>query len=213
MAREAGRPLISQLRGAHFQWFPELEIGYYPVSVPPWEVYNGDYFAKYEGYASTELGRILTSLRLELVRRHYHGPLLDVGIGSGDFVAARNGTWGFDINPAAVTWLNDRGLFADPYQESFASASFWDSLEHIADFPRILARVREWAFMSLPIFDGPDDVLRSKHYRKDEHCWYFTERGLIGLMARFGWAVAEVSNRETMAGRWAIKSFAFKREG
>jgi len=31
---------------------------------------------------------------------------------------------------------------------------------------------------ALPIFEGLQDVLRSKHFKPGEHVWYFTEPGL-----------------------------------
>ena len=37
-------------------------------------------------------------------------------------------------------------------------------------------------FISLPDIPGPDEVLKSKHYRKDEHYWYFSKEGLIIFM-------------------------------
>jgi hypothetical protein len=54
-------------------------------------------------------------------------------------------------------------------------------------------------------------VLKSKHYRKDEHYWYFSKAGLIIFMDRLGWKLREVSDVETILGREGITSFAFRR--
>jgi hypothetical protein len=87
-------------------FLPELGIGRYPV--PESRPYDEQYFAKYQRLADTETGRALTQSRIELVERHYHGPVLDVGIGAGQFVSSRPGTLGYDVNPAGIAWLNEQ---------------------------------------------------------------------------------------------------------
>jgi hypothetical protein len=71
--------------------------------------YDAEYFARYQQQADTSIGRALTQARVDLVARHYAGPVLDVGIGCGQFVDARPDTTGYDVNPAVVTKLSDRG--------------------------------------------------------------------------------------------------------
>lgn len=194
------------------QWFVEFDIGFYPVPDITL-VYDEAYFAKYVGYAKTARGRLLNRQRVSLVRRHWPGAVVDVGIGCGSFIEAiGDDSKGFDINPAAVRWLIKHNCFRDPYLHGVDAATFWDSIEHIADFPSLLARVRQFVFISVPIFEGSAHVLRSKHYRRDEHYWYFTEAGLTRLMARLGWALVESNDAETRAGREGIGSFAFHRE-
>lgn len=48
--------------------------------------------------SETKLGKELTKSRIELISRHYEGLVLDVGIGSGQFVTERENTVGFDVN-------------------------------------------------------------------------------------------------------------------
>lgn len=84
-------------------WLPELGMGRYPV--PQARPYDAGYFARYQQMADTQLGQSLTAARIQLVARHYQGALLDVGIGSGQFVEARPQTRGYDVNPAGVDWL------------------------------------------------------------------------------------------------------------
>jgi hypothetical protein len=191
-------------------WFPELGYGYFPATGGT-TIYDTAYFAKYQGYAHTELGSKLNVARIALVARHYTGHLVDIGIGSGAFVDARPFTWGFDVNPAGVDWLKAQEKLWNPYRRPCLAMSFWDSLEHIPDFPKLLEQVEDSVFISLPTFADPDDVLASKHYRKDEHYWYFSKSGLINLMWSLGFAVREVSDIETILGREGITSFAFRR--
>jgi hypothetical protein len=191
-------------------WFPEVGVGYFPVA-PAVNIYDDAYFNKYVEYGQTEMGQRLNVARMSLVNRHYQGHLVDVGIGSGSFIDRRPNTHGYDVNTRAVEWLNRRDLWWNPYTRRCRAASLWDVLEHIPDFPALLERVDEFVFASLPIFEGPDDVLKSRHYRKDEHVWYFTIAGLIHVMSGFGWQCLEVNHDESRLGRDGIGSFAFRR--
>jgi len=191
-------------------WFPELGFGYYPATGGT-QIYDEAYFEKYRGYAQTEMGARLNVARIALVARHYTGHLVDIGIGSGAFVNARPFTWGHDVNPAGIAWLKAQEKLWNPYRQPCLAMSFWDSLEHIPDFPKLLEQVEDSVFIAIPAFTGPGDVLLSKHYRKDEHYWYFTRWGLIKFMAGLGWQLLEVSDVETILGREGITSFAFRR--
>lgn len=194
-------------------WYPERGMGYYPVRGNG-SVYDRAYFEKYCQYAQTELGRQLTLARVSLVDRYLpHGPLLDVGIGSGAFVETRGRgapTFGFDINPAAIAWLMEKELYRDPMEGAIAGMSFWDSLEHLPE-PELTLAHTEWAFMSLPVFTGPDHVLGSKHFRRDEHLWYFTRDGLIRWMGVQGFRCREHNTMESLLGREDIHTFVFER--
>lgn len=193
-------------------WYPERQMGYYPVRGAG-SIYDQSYFEKYCAYAATELGRQITTARVSLVDRYLpRGPLLDVGIGSGAFVEMRQRgapTFGFDINPAAVAWLMEKELYRDPMQP-IEAMSFWDSLEHLTEPEQLLANTK-WAFITLPIFTGPDHVLASKHFRRDEHLWYFTRQGLIGWMRAQGFQCREHNTMETLLGREDIHTFVFRR--
>lgn len=190
-------------------WLPEHGMGFYPVTAQP---YGEAYFAKYRGYAETELGRALTAARLQLVARHYKGWLCDVGIGCGQFIEARGAeTYGFDVNPAAEAWLRERNLYVDPRYGAAPACSFWDSLEHIAEPRRILDNVGSWVFVSLPVFRGAEHVMRSRHFRRDEHVWYWTGEGFVAWMSAQGFRLRERNRMETELGRDGIESFAFER--
>ena len=98
-------------------WWPQLGLGHYPVTagLAP---YDQDYFDRFDRNARTELGRALMQARVNFVEQHYRGTLIDVGIGSGAFVELRSRrgrtTYGYDVNPAGIAWLDARKLLVDP---------------------------------------------------------------------------------------------------
>ncbi|MEB5973475.1 class I SAM-dependent methyltransferase [Pantoea dispersa] len=190
-------------------FFPELGIGRYPV--PKERPYNEDYFQRYLKMADTEVGRQLTIARMELVSRHYSGPVLDVGIGAGQFVSMRPLTYGYDVNPAGVEWLRAKGLFVDLYQTTFPALTMWDVLEHIDDPEEAVSRAGDYVFVSIPIFRDSADITASHHFRKDEHIWYFTDDGLRRWFKQQGFECVEHNRKECELGRKGIGTYAFKR--
>ena len=191
-------------------WLPEVGMGYYPVKHQDLP-YDAAYFERYQRQADTPIGWALTDARVEMVARHYQGEVLDVGIGCGQFVESRPGTLGYDVNPAGVAWLQERGWFRDLYARAVDAATFWDSLEHIFDPAAAVRQVREWVFVSLPIYEGAEHVLRSKHFRRDEHVWYHTDRGIRWWFDQQGFECVEANGMETRIGRDGIGSYAFRR--
>jgi hypothetical protein len=207
--------LFDQLSARAFTWWPEHGVGFYPVEEGT-KPYDAGYFERYAEMSNTEVGHRLNHTRCQMVRRHYTGALTDVGVGSGAFVTCRNKafrerTTGFDVNPEGVKWLMERGLYADPWRFGVNAITLWDVLEHIPDFRPLLANVRQYVFVSLPIFSGPLDVLRSKHFRRDEHVWYFTIHGIRKVFAELGFDCVEINDAECALGRESIGSFVFKR--
>ena len=191
-------------------WLPERGMGFYPVIEQP---YDQAYWDKYVGYADTDLGRELTQSRINLVNSYTKAEVVDVGIGCGDFIMSRPvNTYGFDINPVGVAWLKERGLWRDPTGEIVFAVSFWDVLEHIPDPAAILDNVERFVFVSLPLFTGPEHVLGSKHFRRDEHCWYWTYDGLLWWMGEHGFECLEHCTPESLLGREDIHTFVFRRK-
>lgn len=177
--------------------------------------YGAAYFGMYAGYAGTEIERRLNIARASLVNGYASDAceVLDIGVGSGAFIRYRAHTYGFDVNPVARDWLQDAGRWR-PRLEDFRAFSMWDVLEHVprpADYFNRMAP-RSLLFLSMPIFDGLDEVRASKHYKPDEHFYYFTEQGLIDWLTLHGFRHLETNDDETRAGREAIKSFAFIRD-
>ena len=204
--------MFSEQLKAGLVFLPELGIGYYPV--PQDRPYDEGYFVRYQQMADTPMGHALTQARVEMLNRHYRcGPVLDVGIGAGQFVAARADTWGYDVNPAGIEWLAQRGCWADLYAGKFPALTFWDSLEHIDDPESAVAQAQQWVFVSIPIFANGDAILQSKHFRKDEHLWYFTHAGLLRWFVEQGFTCYEYNDIESTLGREGIRSYAFRRRG
>lgn len=153
--------------------------------------------------------------RCNFVAKHWDGPVLDVGIGSGAFLEARSkdprvfADKGFDVNPAGREWLSQRGLFSYIFERD--AMCFWDSLEHMKCLD-IFRAINKLAFVSIPIFRDVAHVMQSKHYRPTEHHWYFTTGGLIRVFEHACFECVEVSDGETKLGREDILTFAFRRK-
>lgn len=173
--------------------------------------YDKAYWERYLEYDKTPCGEELTRMRIAFVAKYWSGWMVDVGIGGGKFVTDRPATFGYDVNPHALAWLKQTGRYEDAAQNEMPGVSFWDSLEHIHDPTAILANVKRYVFVSAPIFKDCDDILRSKHFRRDEHCWYFTAVGLARFMKHFGFACVDRNQMEQSAGREQIDTFAFER--
>jgi hypothetical protein len=191
-------------------WDDTKMMGFYPVIDP---VYGPDYWAKYEGYGKTPMGKAITACRAWFVGQCLKPDeqLLDVGIGSGDFVRSRPNTFGQDVNPVALAWLQGLDLLGN-YDE-IPNYSFWDTLEHILDAKGVVAKIKNYCFVSLPIFRDREHVLKSKHFRPDEHYWYWTEVGLINWFDEQGFALRRMTSIESVLGREDIMSYAFQRYG
>jgi len=88
----------------------------------------------------------------------------------------------------------------------------WDSLEHIPEPEKLLAKVEKYVFVSMPIYDDMNDCLNSKHYKPGEHLHYFTARGFKLFMRQNGFDLLSSSAIESELGRDGIMSFVFKRK-
>lgn len=196
----------------HADGYAYLPLGFAPVR------YEGDYWIRYQAYLGTRVERVLNDVRCELVAGYLSAAdeLIDVGIGNGSFIEERVGpTFGYDVNPLAAKWLRVQELWRNPYELlEVESVSMWDVLEHIENPAELLDRVTGFVFLSMPIY--PDLELEtlttSRHWRPGEHCWYFTEEGLVRFMDRHGFELLESNDLESSrGGRDAIGSFAFRR--
>ncbi len=179
-------------------------------------MYDDQYYQHYEDLEGTEVCDQLNKVRLELVDTFIQDlPLLDMGIGAGTFIKERGGyTYGYDVNPRGIAWLQKCQLLLDPYtkEDRFIHAmSFWDVLEHLPHADEVLRKIERFAFVSMPIYDDLDHVLRSKHFKKGEHCLYFTKLGLINWMAEHGFTCRLSNTSEVDCGREDIGSFVFER--
>ena len=195
-------------------WFKQ-GIGWYPVV--DYNVYNDDYFQRYVGYKGTEIGKKINEFRVELVRRHTKADVVDIGSGAGHFLELIGGnSKGYDVNYASIEWLKSKDKYIDPlraFAHPFKAMTFWDSIEHIHRFWDLLRLIDigGFVFMTVPVFKDMFHVTESKHFRTNEHFWYFTAFGLLKMMGYFGFDFLESRNVEVMIGREDVATFVFKK--
>ena len=195
-------------------WYPE-GIGFLSCStlVP----YDKDYWLKYNSYRGSDIGKELTAGRLALAEEVITAlqlkgavnvsDILDIGIGSGEFVEAAN-CFGTDINPHAVEWLNTRGKLSTI--EKHTIISLWDVLEHIEDPEAVIGKANV-VLTSLPIHESMTACLASKHLRPGEHLWHFTDAGIKRFMSLLGFKHITTRDFETRAGREGIATYVFSK--
>lgn len=189
-----------------FVWSDQKGYGFH---TRPAMLYTGDYFEHYQKLDNTKMGMLLTRARLELVDRYTRLTAnVDIGIGGGRFVQ-ESGGYGFDVCEAAVKWLGKN--FVDPYKGKVSSVTCWDSLEHIPEPEKLLAQVKDWLFVSLPVCENQAEWLASRHFKPAEHIHYWSATGLISWCAEQGFECVEMNRVESDLGREGIMSFAFKR--
>lgn len=178
--------------------------------------YEKDYFSKYEKYEDTKLSRRLNQGRIDIVSK-WSGEtamVLDIGIGSGEYIKKRNIyrdiTFGTDVNHYACEWLKKRNLYNNDL-DKFKNFTMWDVLEHCNEPERYLKRMRKGShlYVSIPIFPNLDNIRSSKHYRPNEHLYYFTKPGFIRYMANYGFTCLDYQDFEIKSGREDIYTFAF----
>lgn len=178
--------------------------------------YDKDYFEKYIGYEDTQIAKQLNEYRTSLTQ-NFVNCVLDIGIGSGEFIKKSSiKVYGYDINPHGVSWLKERHLYVDPYivmPDEIEGISLWDTLEHIPE-PHLLwdaLREGQFVFVSIPIFPNLENIQENKHYRPNEHYYYFTFTGFVTYMKACGFKFIESNNNETKAGREGIWTFVFRK--
>lgn len=182
----------------------------YQRDMTPSVSYGAEYFDKC-AHEGSSIGEAINAARIAFVARHYDGRVCDIGIGSGAFVAARQATLGYDINPRAEAWLKDRGLWTKP--GGFYAYTLWDVIEHLTTPYEYLSLVplHGFVFLSIPVFSDLYKIRESKHYRPGEHLYYFTHEGFVYWMGLHGFNLLESNSAETDIGRESIRSYAFKR--
>lgn len=180
--------------------------------------YDQSYFDKCKSYEGKKIGNVIHAGRVEFVRKYVSDekPVLDIGIGSGEFIRwRRHTTFGYDINPQAIVWLKAKKKWADLDEfGSYSAFTMWDVLEHIPtpnDYFKFMGK-GSYLFLSLPLFDDLNKIRSSKHYRPGEHLYYWTLQGIVDYTALYGFRVLEMSAFEIDAGRESIYSLALIRD-
>lgn len=184
--------------------------------------YGADYFAKYESYRADKRYGDVEDVRVALAERIGH-PIIDIGIGCGAFLEAcllrgLEVFGGLDVNPKAIAWLQERALYLPSlrFPNVSVSLTLWDVLEHFRNPHELLDRTRigDVLIVSLPVYDDLRiEVLTSKHYRPDEHYYYFTKWGIVKWLHEYGFRVSEYNENETLpnCGRSGIGTFVARR--
>jgi SAM-dependent methyltransferase len=222
-------------------WNNELGYGFYPVDQKEWP-YDEAYRAKYEKMAVLPMAKRLNHHRVSLAlyaaslsQKTGNGiatTYIDIGPGDGAFMrelskALPDGedfVYGFDVNPAMVQILREdfryampgtatafEGWNGDDRANIWSVMTFWDSFEHIHRPDKTVTHAISVA-MSIPIFRNRAHVLESKHFRPDEHVWYFTHEGIITFMKKCGFKCVSCDEAETKIGREDILSYVFTRD-
>lgn len=180
------------------------------VRVPYFDVYQ-----TYDSEAERAIERRINTGRRDLVNKYAgsYTEVLDVGVGCGAFIKCRPFTYGFDLDPKAVAWLQDSGRYTANFR-GFKAFTFWDVIEHIETPDEYFSQIGSGShlFCCLPIFSDLRRIRDSKHYRPGEHLYYWTEAGFVGWMGLYGFRLLERQDVETRAGRDSILSFAFLRD-
>ncbi len=194
----------------HPQPSPERNLDHYPA----------DYIAYQPGQASGKLARCSSAygaykqVRFVLQRNPEPGWALDIGCGTGDFLAAlRKHAWsvhGLEINRRIARYTHEqRGLnvivgdsLAGAYaSHSFDLITFWDVLEHLADPRQALREARRLARPSALLIIGipnPESLEASLFgpywagWDIPRHLWLFPRRVLVHLVEEAGWEFQEV---------------------
>lgn len=215
----------------YLQWIPSLGVGYFPVDeylahekrCKPEEVYKEEYYDKYQEMERTRAGKEINEYRVGLVAHYtdYYAAVgvLDYGCGCGTFLKFTEDymvPYGYDINPKTVQMLKKRGIYYEHGKDPIPNVvCFWDSFEHIPDIMGIdVLRDSdvELAFMTIPIFENRQQILTSKHFRMDEHFWYFTRKGLGTVMKDYGFEEIHWDGvGEQRFGREGVETFVFER--
>jgi hypothetical protein len=95
--------------------------------------YDGEYFDRCLGYEDQKIALAINAGRIDLVAKHFGpGRVCDIGIGSGEFIKKRPQTFGHDVNPVALQWLEANGKRAQDFG-TFGAYTFWDVIEHVPE--------------------------------------------------------------------------------
>jgi hypothetical protein len=178
--------------------------------------YAEDYFYNYVRRVNTKIAKKLNKARVDISHK-YCKCILDVGIGCGEFIEnCKIKTYGYDINHIGINWLKKRNLFVDPYQEipeEVDGFTFWDVIEHMPEPQTLFGKLpsKSYLFTCLPIFKDITKFKESKHFRPNEHYYYWTKDGFIRFMTDSGFDFIEWNDLETQAGRENVLTFCFRK--
>lgn len=208
---------------AELIYYPQRGYGVLEPDETTRFLYDQSYFEMFAQRSVTLRGDRLNATRVMFVR-DVIGELddsevmIDVGVGSGHYMELAESmldhlVLGYDVARAPLEYLERRGRWCDLMREKVDVATFWDSLEHCTeqDARRLVSNVREFVFISMPIYESGDAIVRSKHFKPGEHILYFTERGIVRWMHDAGFEMIARNRMEEQCGRDGIGTYAFAR--
>jgi len=149
----------------------------------------------------------ICKVRWDFVKEVDPKTVLDYGSGCGFFKAfAPSGILvdTFDIMPVPQTGIT---------QNAYDLVTFWDVLEHIPDFNKVLGVFNMARNIAITVPVKPEGMAWEdfKHYKPLEHIHHFTDDSLIALMEKIGFYNIRVDTPECPP-RQHISSFLLKRK-
>lgn len=179
--------------------------------------YAREYYEKYLSYENTEISKKLNRFRVSITEKYSKNSILDIGVGSGEFIKkSSRRVFGYDINNFAIDWLKANNIFLDPYTyipNEIDCITFFDSIEHIINPTKLLKRIISgtYVIISIPIFENLIELKSNKHFRPNEHFYYFSKKGFISFMRDNSFAFVLVTDEESKSGRQDICTFVFQK--
>jgi hypothetical protein len=152
--------------------------------------YDAAYAHQYDKFPSKAMSRVRWDFISSFLDLPVGSKILDVGYGNGAFLKHAD-AMGLDIYGIDVH-SEDFGIpvvgFDHPLH--YDLISFFDSLEHFADFAQIFKLRSRNVIISLPL--TPDLLLtaphRWRHFKPGEHIHYFSPHSLDLFMRRWGFS-------------------------
>ena len=180
--------------------------------------YEDEYFKNYVNLKNTNISKKLNNFRTKISSKYAKtGMILDVGVGSGEFIQkSKNKVFGFDINPNGIKWLKDENKYLNPYTDDISKIkvfTLWDTLEHMVNpcYFLSLLKKNQIAIITLPIYDNFLRLTLSKHFKKNEHLYYWTNESFEWHMEQNEFKIIECSEEENKCGRQGVKTFVCKK--
>lgn len=182
------------------------------------QTYDNNYMDKFAAY-DRGIEQSVNQARCNFVMKYLPegSDILDYGAGACGFIYALQAhhfkVKGFDVIPQAVSILQMQSLYSEDIGLPYG-VCFWDVLEHLKDPSEPLRKLRPgaMAFISIPVFPNLFMVRSSKHYRPNEHLYYWRPDGFIGYVKSLGFNFIETSPHEIHAGRDDVLAFAFQKK-
>jgi 2-polyprenyl-3-methyl-5-hydroxy-6-metoxy-1,4-benzoquinol methylase len=184
--------------------------------------YNIKYIKKLDKYRENiHMHESINKARVELVKEYVSGwkHVLDIGCGNLDFLKELNKSYilshGYEVIPKSVDELKELNAYVDISDKDnlyeMDAVTMWDVLEHLKEPKEVLDKIPTGCLLmvSIPIFETFHKLEESRHYRPNEHLWYFTHSGFIAYME--GWQLLEYNDRETELGREGIRTYVFRK--